>query len=76
LGVHLTGLILAVRSSDTEKFTLAGHCHDPIGLKLDKANGIVYVADTGRSLYSVSPADSAKTELIRNDGRYTGLALV
>ncbi|CAP98255.1 Pc22g09670 [Penicillium rubens Wisconsin 54-1255] len=61
---------------DFEKVILARHFHEPIGLKLDKANNIVYVADLGGSLYSVSLEDGLKTELVRNDVCYTGLALV
>jgi hypothetical protein len=39
---------------DFEKVILARHFHEPIGLKLDKANNIVYVADQ-RVLTTVRP---------------------
>lgn len=52
------------------------HCHEPIGLKLDTVNEIVYVADMGGTLYSVALADGVKTELIQNDSYYTGLTPV
>ena len=55
---------------------LARHFNEPIGLKIDRVNKIVYVADLGGSLYSVSLNDGTKVELVRNDGRYTGLTLV
>lgn len=61
---------------DFQKVILARHFHEPIGLKLDKVNNIVYVADLGGSLYSVSLDDGLKVELVRNDGCYTGITLV
>jgi hypothetical protein len=45
-------------------------------LKLDRKNNIVYVTDLGGSLYSVGLDDGMKVELVRNDGCYTGIALV
>lgn len=61
---------------DLEKISLARHFHEPIGLKLDKGNNIVYVTDMGGSLYSVSLDDGRKVELVRNDGCYTGCTLI
>ena len=61
---------------DREKITLARHFHEPIGLNLDKVNNIVYVADLGGSLYSVSLKDGLKTELVRSDACFTGLTLI
>lgn len=58
------------------KVILARHFHEPIGLKLDRANNIMYVADLGGSLYSVGLDDGMKVELVRNDGCYTGITLV
>ncbi|KAJ6110837.1 Dehydrogenase multihelical [Penicillium sp. IBT 16267x] len=59
-----------------QKNILARHFHEPIGLKLDKERNAVYVADLGGSLYSVSLEDGLKTEMLRNDACYTGIALV
>ncbi|KAJ5432323.1 3-hydroxyacyl-CoA dehydrogenase-like protein LAM1 [Penicillium daleae] len=61
---------------DMHKVILARHFHEPIGLKLDRANNIMYVADLGGSLYSVGLDDGMKVELVRNDGCYTGITLV
>ncbi|KAJ5777373.1 Dehydrogenase multihelical [Penicillium odoratum] len=61
---------------DLQKTILARHFHEPIGLKLDKENNAVIVADLGGSLYSVALKDGLKTELLRNDGCYTGITLV
>lgn len=58
------------------KVILARHFHEPIGLKLDRGNNIVYVADLGGSLYSVGLDGGMKLELVRNDGCYTGITLV
>ncbi|KAJ5912666.1 Dehydrogenase multihelical [Penicillium tannophilum] len=60
---------------DIQKTILARHFHEPIGLKLDKENNAVFVADLGGSLYSVSLNDGLKTEMLRNDGSYTGVTL-
>lgn len=59
-----------------QKVIVARRFHEPIGLKLYKVHGIVYVADLGGSLYSVSLDDGLKVELIRNYGCYTGITLV
>lgn len=61
---------------DMEKITLARQFHEPIGLKLDKVDNIVYVTDMGGSVYSVSLDDGLKTELVRNNACYTGITLV
>lgn len=61
---------------DMEKVSLARQFHEPIGLKLDKLNNIVYVTDMGGSLYSVSPDDGLKVELVQNNACYTGITLV
>ncbi|KAJ5762170.1 Dehydrogenase multihelical [Penicillium nucicola] len=76
LGCTLNRAYVGGEEVDMEKVILARHFHEPIGLKLDKVNDLVYVADMGGSLYSVSLADGVKTELIRNDSCYTGLTLV
>lgn len=80
-GEHPTGCALYKAyvggdSVDLQKVMLARHFHEPIGLKLDKVNNTVYVADLGGSLYSISLYDGTKVELLRNDGCYTGLCLV
>lgn len=79
-GEHPTGCALykanvGGESIDLQKVVLARQFHEPIGLKLDKVNNTVYVADLGGSLYSVSLNDGTKVELLRNDGCYTGLTL-
>lgn len=79
-GEHPTGCALykanvGGESVDLQKVVLARQFHEPIGLKLDKVNNTVYVADLGGSLYSVSLNDGTKVELVRNDGCYTGLTL-
>lgn len=61
---------------DMEKISLARQFHEPVGLKLDKVNNIVYVTDMGGSLYSVSLDDGLKVELVRNNACYTGITLV
>jgi DNA-binding beta-propeller fold protein YncE len=75
-GCTLNRAYVGGEEMDMVKVILARHFHEPIGLKLDKANNIVYVADLGGSLYSVSLEDGVKTELARNDACYTGLTLV
>ncbi|KXG51094.1 Dehydrogenase, multihelical [Penicillium griseofulvum] len=75
-GCTLNRAYVGGEEMDMVKVILARHFHEPIGLKLDKANKIVYVADLGGSLYSVSLEDGVKTELARNDACYTGLTLV
>ncbi|KAJ5350903.1 Dehydrogenase multihelical [Penicillium brevicompactum] len=76
MGCTLNRAYVGGEEIDMEKVILARHFHEPIGLKLDKVNNIVYVADLGGSLYSVSLDDGLKTELVRNDSCYTGLTLV
>lgn len=76
MGCALYRACVGGESTDYQKVMLARHFNEPIGLKLDRANKIVYVADLGGSLYSVSLNDGMKVELLRNDGCYTGLALV
>ncbi|CAG7998345.1 unnamed protein product [Penicillium salamii] len=76
MGCTLNRAYIGGEENDMEKVILARHFHEPIGLKLDKVNNIVYVADLGGSLYSVSLDDGVKTELVRNDSCYTGLTLV
>lgn len=76
MGCTLNRAYIGGEEVDMEKVILARHFHEPIGLKLDKANNVVYVADLGGSLYSVSLDDGVKTELVRNDACYTGLTLV
>ncbi|KAJ5577411.1 Dehydrogenase multihelical [Penicillium hispanicum] len=61
---------------DMEKLILARHFHEPVGLKLDRVNNLVYVGDLGGSLYSVSLDEGLKIELVRHDGCYTGVTLV
>lgn len=76
LGCALYRAYVGGEKIDFQKVILARHFHEPIGLKLDKVNGIVYVADLGGSLYSVSLDDGLKVELVRNNGCYTGITLV
>jgi DNA-binding beta-propeller fold protein YncE len=76
IGCTLNRAYVGGEDMDLEKIMLARHFHEPIGLKLDKANNIVYVADLGGSLYSVSLEDGVKTEIVRNDACYTGLTIV
>ncbi|KAJ5783617.1 Dehydrogenase multihelical [Penicillium psychrosexuale] len=75
-GCTLNRAYIGGEEMDMEKVILARHFHEPIGLKLDKANNIVYVADLGGSLYSVSLEDGLRTELVRNDVCFTGLTLI
>ena len=75
-GCTLNRAYVGGEEMDFQKVILARHFHEPIGLKLDKASNIVYVADLGGSLYSVSLDDGVKTELVRNDVCYTGLTLI
>ncbi|KAJ5545274.1 Dehydrogenase multihelical [Penicillium sp. DV-2018c] len=76
VGCTLNRAYVGGEEVDMQKVILARQFHEPIGLKLDKANKIVYVTDLGGSLYSVSLEDGVKTEILRNDGCYTGLTLV
>ena len=55
---------------------LARHFNEPIGLKLDVANGHVYVTDLGGGLYRCNLDGSHKTVLERTDGSYSGITLV
>ncbi|KAJ5590015.1 Dehydrogenase multihelical [Penicillium hetheringtonii] len=47
LGCALYRAYVGGEKIDFQKVILARHFHEPIGLKLDKVNGIVYVADLG-----------------------------
>ncbi|KAJ5674210.1 Dehydrogenase multihelical [Penicillium macrosclerotiorum] len=76
MGCALYRAYVGGESIDMHKVILARHFHEPIGLKLDRTNNIVYVADLGGSLYSVGLDDGMKVELVRNDGCYTGITLV
>ena len=76
LGCALYRAYVGGEKIDFQKVILARHFHEPIGLKLDKVNNIVYVADLGGSLYSVSLDDGLKVELVRNNSCYTGITLV
>ncbi|KAJ5707685.1 Dehydrogenase multihelical [Penicillium malachiteum] len=76
MGCALYRAYVGGESIDLQKVILARHFHEPIGLKLDKVNNIVYVTDLGGSLYSVSLEDGLKVELVRNDGCFTGITLV
>lgn len=76
LGCALYRACVGGESTDYQKVMLARHFNEPIGLKLDRVNGFVSVADLGGSLCSVSLNDGTKVELVSNDGCYTGLTLV
>ncbi|KAJ5261009.1 Dehydrogenase multihelical [Penicillium angulare] len=76
IGCALYRAYVGGETIDMERVILARHFNEPIGLKLDKVNNIVYVSDLGGSLYSVSLEDGLKVELVRNDGCFTGLTLV
>jgi hypothetical protein len=80
-GEHPTGCAVyrayvGGESAVIQKEILARHFHEPIGLKLNKEKNVVYVTDLGGSLYSVSLEGGLKTELLRNDGCYTGITLI
>jgi hypothetical protein len=64
MGCALYRAYVRGESIDLQKVSLARHFHEPIGLKLDKVDNIVYVADLGGSLYSVSLNDGMKVELV------------
>ena len=74
-GFTLNRAYIGGEEMDREKVILARHFHEPIGLKLE-VNNIVYVADLGGSLYSVSLKDGLRTELVRNDACFSGLTLI
>ena len=57
------------------KQILARQFHEPIGLKLDRKKGVVYVSDLGGCVYQVG-LDGQKKLLFQDDGRYTGLSLI
>lgn len=57
------------------KQILARQFHEPIGLKLDRKKGVVYVSDLGGCVYRVG-LDGKKRLLFQDDGCYTGLSLV
>ncbi|KAJ5102005.1 hypothetical protein NUU61_004227 [Penicillium alfredii] len=78
-GEHPAGCALYrayVGEESLEKSVLARHFHEPIGLKLDKENNLIYVVDLGGSIYSVTLNKGVKTLVLRNDGCYTGITLV
>ncbi|MBE3044613.1 hypothetical protein IMZ48_19020 [Candidatus Bathyarchaeota archaeon] len=78
LGCSLNRVSLGACGSG-EKVTpeiLARHFHEPIGLKLDVESHKVYVADLGGSVYAVDLDTREKTVVHRDDGSYTGIALV
>ena len=76
MGCALYRAYVGGETIDLEKIILARHFNEPIGLKLDRVNNIVYVTDMGGGLYSVSLDDGMKVELVRNDGCFTGITLV
>ncbi|GLB06634.1 hypothetical protein AtubIFM57258_001945 [Aspergillus tubingensis] len=55
---------------------LARHFNEPIGLKVDRKDKKVYVADLGGSMYCVDLEDGEKKVVWRDEGCYTGVALV
>ena len=57
------------------KQILARQFHEPIGLKLDRKKGVVYVSDLGGRVYQVD-LDGQKKLLFQDDGCYTGLSLI
>ncbi|KAJ5649231.1 Dehydrogenase multihelical [Penicillium longicatenatum] len=80
-GEHPTGCAVyrayvGGESAVIQKEILARHFHEPIGLKLNKEKNVVYVTDLGGSLYSIPLEGGLKTELLRNDGCYTGITLI
>ena len=76
LGCTLNHAYVGGESIDREKVILARQFHEPVGLKLDRENKIMYLADLGGSVYSVSLNEGVKVELVHNDGCYTGITLV
>lgn len=76
MGCALYRAYVGGETIDMQKIILARHFNEPIGLKLDRCNNIVYVTDMGGGMYSVSLDDGLKVELVRNDGCFTGLTLV
>ncbi|KAL4790309.1 NAD(P)-binding protein [Aspergillus venezuelensis] len=69
---------LAVKDSSSRGYEiLARNFHETIGLKLDSANGHIYCADLGGSIYRVNMADGKKTTLYSGEDRaFTGIALI
>ncbi|GKZ90253.1 hypothetical protein AnigIFM59636_001933 [Aspergillus niger] len=55
---------------------LARHFNEPIGLKVDRKGRKVYVADLGGSMYCVDLQNGEKKVMWRDEGCYTGVALV
>ncbi|GKZ32862.1 hypothetical protein AbraIFM66950_002506 [Aspergillus brasiliensis] len=61
---------------DESRKILARHFNEPIGLKLDKKGKKVYVTDLGGSVYSVNLEDGEKKMAWKDEGCYTGVALL
>ncbi|KAL4948917.1 hypothetical protein BDW69DRAFT_203209 [Aspergillus filifer] len=76
IALNSTGL--AVKGSSSRGYEiLARNFHETIGLKLDSANGKIYVADLGGSIYRVDMTDGKKTTLYSGEDRaFTGIALL
>jgi len=55
---------------------LARHFHEPIGLRLDRDNGRVFVTDLGGRVYAVDEDTKEKKVVYKDHGSYTGITVV
>ncbi|KAL4961860.1 putative 3-hydroxyacyl-CoA dehydrogenase [Aspergillus stella-maris] len=76
--IALNSAGLVVKDSSSRGYEiLARNFHETIGLKLDLANGHIYCADLGGSIYRIEMTDGKKTTLYTGEDRaFTGIALI
>ncbi|KAB8346136.1 hypothetical protein FH972_023182 [Carpinus fangiana] len=74
--VSLTELDKGGKASDHKHEILARFLHEGIGIKLDPANGHMYVTDLGGSVYRFNLDGTGRVKMFEEQGVYTGITLL